>query len=39
MVHRRWKRRHDTRAEHLMTFATLLILALLLAVAVITALR
>ena len=39
MGNRRWKRRHDLRAEHLAMAATFLVVLLVLAVAVITALR
>jgi hypothetical protein len=39
MWNRRWKRRHDMRAEYLLMLATFLIVILVLAVAAITALR
>ncbi len=39
MANRRWKRRDDLRAEYLAMAATFLVVLLVLAVAVITALR
>jgi hypothetical protein len=39
MVHRRWRRRHDMRTEHIAMLVTVLVVLLLMAVAIVTALH
>ena len=39
MVHRRWRRRHDMRAEHIAMLVTALVVLAIVAAAVIIALR